>query len=157
MAQTVKNLSAMQETHIWYLGQEGPLEKGMATHSSIFAWRTTWTEEPGRLWSMVSPRVEYDWVTNTLPCSMYWPKHLGITQLNETWTLPSMILQLRRIKAILKLLLKNFCRLVWKLLQAKENQIWIPQNHPLYLLSKAYSKQKTGASVFTKLNIYSLQ
>ena len=103
VAQTVNNLSAMQETQIRYLGQEDPLEKGMATHSSIFAWRITWTEEPGRLQSTVSQRVGRDWVTNTLPCSMYWPKCLGITQLNEAWTLPSMILQLRRIKAILKL------------------------------------------------------
>ena len=49
MAQTVKNLSVMQETQIQSLGQEDPLEKGMATHSSILAWRTPWTEEPGGL------------------------------------------------------------------------------------------------------------
>ena len=50
----VKNPPAMQETHIQSLGQEDPLEKRMATHSSIFAWRTPWTEEPGRLQSMGS-------------------------------------------------------------------------------------------------------
>ena len=44
MAQTVKNLPAMQETQVLSLGQEDPLEKGMATHSSIFAWRIPWTE-----------------------------------------------------------------------------------------------------------------
>ena len=46
---TVKNLSVMQKTHIWSLGWEDPLEKGVATHSSILAWRIPWTEEPGGL------------------------------------------------------------------------------------------------------------
>ena len=45
MAQTVENLPAMQETHVQSLGQEDALEKGMATHSSILAWRVPWTEE----------------------------------------------------------------------------------------------------------------
>ena len=45
----VKNLPATQETWVGSLGQEDPLEKGMATHSSILAWRVPWTEEPGRL------------------------------------------------------------------------------------------------------------
>ena len=57
MAQTVKNLPAMQETWVQSLGQEGPLEKSMATHSSILAWKTPWTEEPGRLQSMWSQKV----------------------------------------------------------------------------------------------------
>ena len=48
MLQTVKNLPAIQETWVRILGQENPLEKGMATHSSIVAWRIPWTEEPGR-------------------------------------------------------------------------------------------------------------
>ena len=55
MAQMVKNLPAMQkmqETRVRTLGQGDPLEKGMATHSSILAWRKTWTEEPGGLQSM---------------------------------------------------------------------------------------------------------
>ena len=47
MARGVKNLPAMQETWVQSLGQEDPLEKGMATHSSILAWRIPWTEEPG--------------------------------------------------------------------------------------------------------------
>ena len=51
MAQTVKNLPAMQETRVRALGWEDPLEKGMATYSSILAWRTPWTEEPGGLYS----------------------------------------------------------------------------------------------------------
>jgi len=49
VAQRVKNLLAMQETGIQSLGQEDPLEKGMATHCSILAWRIPWTEEPGGL------------------------------------------------------------------------------------------------------------
>ena len=49
MAQTVKNLPAMQETQVQPLGQEGPLEKGIATHSSSLAWRVPWTEELGGL------------------------------------------------------------------------------------------------------------
>ena len=48
-AQSVKNLPAMQETWVQFLGQEDPLEKEMATHSRILAWRIPWTEEPGRL------------------------------------------------------------------------------------------------------------
>ena len=51
MAQIVKNLLAMQETWVQFLGQEDPLEKGMATHPSILAWKIPWTEEPGRLQS----------------------------------------------------------------------------------------------------------
>ena len=58
VAQTVKNLSAMQETRVQYLGQEDPLRKVMATHSSILAWRTPWIEEPGRLQSKDSNITE---------------------------------------------------------------------------------------------------
>ena len=60
MAQTVKNLQAMQENQIPSLGQEDPLEKRIATHSSILAWRIPWTEEPGGLHSMESRRVGHD-------------------------------------------------------------------------------------------------
>ena len=54
-------------TQVWSLGQEVPLEKGMATHSSILAWRIPWREEPGGLQSMGLQRVGHDWVTNTEP------------------------------------------------------------------------------------------
>ena len=57
----VKNLPAMQETRIWYLDQEDPLEKEIATHSSILAWEIPWTEEPGGLQSMGTQRVRNDW------------------------------------------------------------------------------------------------
>ena len=60
MAQMVKNLPAMQENQVQSLGQEDPLEKGRATHSSILAWRVPWTEEPGGLQSMRSQRVGHD-------------------------------------------------------------------------------------------------
>ena len=60
MAQTVKNLFAMQETRVQSLNREDPLEKEMATHSCILAWRIPWTEESGGLQSIGSQRVRYD-------------------------------------------------------------------------------------------------
>ena len=57
MAQTVKSPPAMQETGVRSLGQEDPLEEGIATYSSVLAWKTPWTEEPGGLQSMGSQRV----------------------------------------------------------------------------------------------------
>ena len=56
----VKNLPAMQETWVQFLGQKEPLVKGMATHSSTLAWRIPWTEKPGRLQSMALQRVGHD-------------------------------------------------------------------------------------------------
>ena len=60
MAQTVKNLPAEQKTQACSLGMEDPLEKEMATHSNILAWRIPWTEEPGGLQFMGSQRVRHD-------------------------------------------------------------------------------------------------
>ena len=60
MAQTVKNLPAMQEIWVRSLGQKDPLEKGMPTHSSILAWEMPWTEESGGLQSMRLQRVGHD-------------------------------------------------------------------------------------------------
>ena len=60
LAQKVKNLPAMQETQIQSLGWEDPMEKGVATHSSILAWRIPWVEEPGGLHSMGSQRVRHN-------------------------------------------------------------------------------------------------
>ena len=60
MAQLVKKLPAMLETRVRSLGQEDPLEKEMAIHSSTIAWEIPWTEEPGRLQSMGSQRVRHD-------------------------------------------------------------------------------------------------
>ena len=64
VAQTVKRLPAMGETRVQSLGWEDPLEKEMATHSSTLAWKTPWTEEPGRLQSVRSQRVGQDWATS---------------------------------------------------------------------------------------------
>ena len=65
VAQGEKNLPSMQDTQVRSLGWEGPLEKGWATHSSIFSQRIPWIEDPGRLQSMRLQRVLHNWVTNT--------------------------------------------------------------------------------------------
>ena len=61
----IKNLPVMWETRVWSLGQEDTLEKEMATHSSILAWKIPWTEESGGLQSMGVQRIGHDWATNT--------------------------------------------------------------------------------------------
>ena len=76
VAQTIKNQPSILETRVRSLGQEDPLEKGIATHSSILSWRTPWTEEPGGLQSMgsdtiYSPRVRQDRATNTFTFTKY--------------------------------------------------------------------------------------
>ena len=75
VAQTVKCLPTVRETWVRSLSREDPLEKEMATHSSILAWRIPWTEDPGRLQSMRSERVGHDWAIShhftskhLLPC-----------------------------------------------------------------------------------------
>ena len=83
MAQTVKRLPAMQESRVWYLGWEDPLEREKAPHSSILAWKIPWTTEPGRLPSMGSQRVGHDWVTSLhFTCLWrhegFWGNHLCI-------------------------------------------------------------------------------
>ena len=65
-----KNPPAMQETQVWSLGWADPLEKGMASHSSVLAWRISWTKEPGRLQSMGLQRIGHDWATNT--STLWW-------------------------------------------------------------------------------------
>ena len=65
MVQTVKNLPAIQETRVRPLGWEDPLEKGMAPHSNIHAWRSPWTEEPGQPHSPRGCRVGHNCTTNT--------------------------------------------------------------------------------------------
>ena len=64
VAQTVKRLPTTWETRVQSLGWEDTLEKEMATHSSVLAWKIPWTEEPGRLQSTVLQRVGHDWVTS---------------------------------------------------------------------------------------------
>ena len=71
----------MQETQVWSLGWEDPLEKGMATHSSIHAQRIPSTEEPGGLQSMGSQRVRHDCVTNTF--HFHWQMHFAYSTFSE--------------------------------------------------------------------------
>ena len=66
VAQRVRHLPAMQETWVWSLDEEDPLEKEMTTHSSTLAWKIPWMEEPGRLQPMGSQRVRHDWTTSLL-------------------------------------------------------------------------------------------
>ena len=63
-AQMIKNLPALWETWVQFLGQEDPLEKEMAAHSSILAWRIPWTEEPDKLQSMGSQESDTTWRLN---------------------------------------------------------------------------------------------
>ena len=70
VAQGVKNMPAMQETWVRSLPWEDPLEKGKATHSSIFAWRISWTEEPGRLQYTGLQRVAHNWAIAYWMCSL---------------------------------------------------------------------------------------
>ena len=71
MAQMVKNLLAMHKTPVWSLGREDSLEKGLATHSSILAWRIPWAEGPVGLQSMGLQKVGHNWTTNT-HCKSTW-------------------------------------------------------------------------------------
>ena len=70
IAQLVKNPPATKETLVWFLGPgEEPLEEEMATHSSILAWNSPWTEDPGGLQSMESQRVRHDWSDWACTCT----------------------------------------------------------------------------------------
>ena len=75
MAQMVKDPPAMQETQVQSLGQKDPVEKGMATHTSILTWRTSWTEEPSELQSMGLQRIRHDWMTTTFTSQV---RHMDI-------------------------------------------------------------------------------
>ena len=81
----VKNPPATQETRVRALGWEHPLEKGMATHYSILAWRIPWTEKTGGLQSMGSQKVRHDWVTNTSLSWEYLRKCMLGTE--KAWTM----------------------------------------------------------------------
>ena len=73
VAQRLKRPPAMRETRVWFLDREDPLEKEMATHSSILTWRIPWMEEPGGLQSTGSQRFGHDWATSlSLSLSLCW-------------------------------------------------------------------------------------
>ena len=89
-AQLLKNPPPMQKTLVQFLGAEDPLEKGMATHSSMLAWRIAWTKEPGRLQSMGSQRVGQDWVAkHTVYAHIHTHTHLyeltSLTARDSEW------------------------------------------------------------------------
>ena len=105
-AQMVKNLPAMWETWVWSLCQENPLEEGMATHSSILAWRIPWTEEPGGLQFIGSQRVGHDWSdlahTHALLLIVLWCKlHLSVNR--------TVFLAPKLVSALLKVILEAAC------------------------------------------------
>ena len=80
VVQTISNLPAVQENHVRTLGQEDPLEKGVATDSSVLAWRIAWTADPGRLQSMGLQRVRHDWQADTLQSLIPLHKTLHLIQ-----------------------------------------------------------------------------
>ena len=85
----VKNLPTLQDTWVWFLNQEDPLEMGMATHSSILIWKISWTEEPGGLQSMGLQKVGHHWVTKT-----YLQKKIYCFQINASVMLRVFVLYL---------------------------------------------------------------
>ena len=92
VGEMVKKPPAMQETQVWSLGWEDPLEKGMVTHSNILAWRTPWAEEPGGLQSIRRQRVRHNWGTNTHKLFISW-----IQLLSCVWCLRPRELQHTRL------------------------------------------------------------
>ena len=88
----LKNLSAMKETQVWSLGWEDPMEKEIATPSSILAWRILWTEDPGRLQFMGSQRIRHARVTNTFTLSRL--QMTGVKPLASMWGGASIKLQI---------------------------------------------------------------
>ena len=98
VAQMVKNLPAVQGAWVWFLGQEDPLKKGMATHSRILAWRIPWIEKTGGLQSKGLQRVGNNWATDTHRCvyvlgysvtsDSLWPHGLYLARLLCPWNFP---------------------------------------------------------------------
>ena len=84
MAQMVKRLPAMQETRVQSLDQEDPLEKEVATHSSILVWKIPWMEEPGRLQPMGLQRVGHDWAAS-LSLEIFYQKILAGPNGKKLW------------------------------------------------------------------------
>ena len=126
VAQLVKNLPAVQETWVWSLGWEDSLEKEMATHSSILAWKISWTQDPGGLQSMGLQRVRHDWVTNTyllafsmiqqmlaiwslVPLPFWSPACIsGISRFTYCWSLAWRILSITLLKCEMSAILMTF-------------------------------------------------
>ena len=115
----VKRLSTMRETRVWALGWEDPLEKEMAIHSSTIAWKTPWTEEPGRLQSMGSQRVGHDWVTSL--SLLKW----GLRQ--RIWEVMSALWMASSL---------TFTELVWNRSLYEMGRGKIPENNPVQVESE---------------------
>ena len=100
VAQRIKRLPTMRETWIWSLGRQDPLEKEMATHSSILAWRIPWMEEPSRLQSAGSQRVRHDWVTSLTHLCKVQISGQGINRLPSifTWTFHTYLWKIKTSK-----------------------------------------------------------
>ena len=90
VAQAVKNLPAMQDTWVQSWGWEDPLEKGMASHFNILAWRIPWTEELGGVWFMGLQKVRRNWVTSTIciftliKCAILFSTFMGLTNTTDS-------------------------------------------------------------------------
>ena len=134
VAQTVKNPPAMQENRAESPGQEDPLEKVMATHSSILVWWIPWTEEPGAVQSMGLKRVRHDWVTFTL----HWitSEVSAVPKCLEPWNL--------NIRAVVSLLLRCGMGSGWKHLDSVY-RIWLSHfPHNFYVWSGDKNVQRAG-------------
>ena len=138
VAQTVKNLPVMQETWVRLLGQKDPLENGMATNSSILAWRIPWTEEPGGLQSMGSHRVGHDWTINTHSL-------LG-SYIVKTQVLSRGSLLVSLIRELGVIIIKWFGGFTG-LIQAKPlDQFWVHSKPSLSINCYSYQKAVVGPS-----------
>ena len=124
VAQTVQDPSAMQETQVWSLGQEDPLEEGMAIHSSILALRILWTEVTARLQYMGLQRIRHDWATNTLNkvCMLFYNYYSTFLQLSRSGYTSST----KGILYLKELILKTF---PWKY-RTQNCEVW-PQSFVL--------------------------
>ena len=122
VAQIVKNMPSIQEIWVQSLGWEDPLEKEMATHTCILAWRAPWREEPGGLQSMGSQRVRHDWVTNTYILFQYtFPPRFIIgywIQFSVLYSRSLLFYYPFNIHFIIHSLLKSLCLLTPKILLA---------------------------------------
>ena len=118
VVQMVKRLPAMQETRVQSLGWEDPLEKEMAAHSSILAWKIPWTEEPGRLSSMGSQRVGHDWATS-LSLYFHFTFTFHVSSISGFW--PLHLLPCSSFLTYKKL---RWCRLSWVQLSQHGDSCW---------------------------------
>ena len=131
VAQTVKRLSAMQDTQVGSLGWEDPLEKEMAAHSSILAWKIPWTVEPGKLPSVGSQRVGQDWATS-LTLSLSWQLHHNKTGMKKK----------KEMYVILKMFLNISCGNLLKIIVLAKLTLFSPDHIVFYFLDAVFWRAK---------------